>query len=511
LAFSPDGKTLAVMDDAEVRLYDGATWDQRAKIGVRGSGAGYLAFALEGRHLALLRLNGSSVQLWDLGTQQKTAEFGGFGAARVMIVSPTGRWLAVGNIDGELFLWDLPRQTLVLKQKLHARWLFALAFSPDGQSLASGGGDQLIHVWDTSRLPQSELTGRVTLRGHRSEVWSLAFSSDGALLASGSKDDTIKLWRVASPNEPFTRLPAMRGGTVLLGFVPQSQQVLTLTPEENELQLWDALASKVVRQVPIHSLGAVIFNAPYVFFGTTNGTAEIWTVPTGERVREVQLTEGPIAALAGSADQKFLLGWDETREIAALWDLETGRRLAAFPDFASEMKVGPWRKSKWASFSPDNRWLAYASTNYTIKIRDLQKGTETFTLRGHVWHIDCLRFSADSSRLASGSWDAEARVWDVATGREVVPPLKGHLSSILNVSFSADGRTLAVLSLEDLHFWSLENGAEMLTIPKVGAWFFNIIAADGNAMIWEDGAFTGHFRIQYLPTLAAIDRLELGR
>jgi WD40 repeat protein len=510
LAFSPDSKTLAVMDDAGVGLYNGPNWEQRAMIASPGSRVGYLAFALEGRCLALLRLPGSSVELWDLATQKKTAEID-TGVARVMIVSPNGRWLAVGNEAGELLLWDLPAQTLLLRQKLHARWLFALAFSPDGQSLATGGGDQLIHLWDTSMLPQSELTRRATLRGHRSEVWSLAFSSDGAILASGSKDDTVKLWRAANPTEPFTRLPAMPGATLLLGFVPQNQQVLTLTPQENELQLWDALVSKVVRRVPIHSLGAVIFNAPYVFFGTTNGTAEIWTVPAGERLREVQLTEGPITALAGSSDQKFLLVWDKTHEIAALWDLQTGRRLAAFPDFASEMAVGPWRKAQWATFSPDDRWLAYASTNYTIKIRDLQKGTEAFTLRGHAWHVDCLRFSADSSRLASGSWDAEARVWDVATGRETVPPLKGHLSGIGGLSFSADGRTLAVWSGEDLHFWSLENGSEMLTIPKVAAWFSNIIAPDGNAMVWEEGAFTGHFRIQWLPTLTEIDRLEQAR
>src|SRR5262249_40061635 len=162
---------------------------------------------------------------------------------------------------------------------------------PDGQSLASGGGDQLIHIWDTSMLPQSELTRRATLRGHRSEVWSLTFSTDGAILASGSKDDTIKLWRAGSPNEPSTRSAELRAGTLLLGFVPQTKQLLTLPPEENELQLWDALESKVVRRATIHSLGAVIFNAPYVFFGTTNGTAEIWTIPAGERLREVQLTE----------------------------------------------------------------------------------------------------------------------------------------------------------------------------------------------------------------------------
>ena len=130
---------------------------------------------------------------------------------------------------------------------------------------------------------------------------------------------------------------------------------------------------------------------------------------------------------------------------------------------------------------------------------------------GHAWHVDCLRFSPDSSRLATGSWDAEARIWDVATGREAILPLKRHLSGIGSLSFSADGRTLAVWSGDDLHFWSLENSAEMLSIPKVAAWFFNIIGPGGNAMVWEEGAFSGHFRIHYLPTLAEIDRADRGR
>src|SRR5262249_42960426 len=250
--------------------------EQRAMIPVRGSGVGYLAFALEGHHLALLHLPGSSVELWDVDKLEKTAEFVDIGAARTMTVSPNGRWLAVGNQAGELFLWDLRGQSLVLKQKLHARWLFAMAFSPDGQSLATGGGDQLIHLWDTSTLPQSELERRVTLKGHRSEVWSLAFSSNGSILASGSKDDTVKLWHADTPTESSTQLKAPGGGTLFLGLVPQTKQVLILPPAENELQLWDAPASKLVRRVPINPLGAVIFNAPYVFFGTSSGTAEVW-------------------------------------------------------------------------------------------------------------------------------------------------------------------------------------------------------------------------------------------
>jgi WD40 repeat protein len=233
---------------------------------------------------------------------------------------------------------------------------------------------------------------------------------------------------------------------------------------------------------------------------------EIWTKPAGQRVRERRFTDGPLNALHVSANEKFLLGWDRARDLVGLWDIETGARLATFPDFAGSVAPGSWSRSQRTAFSPDDRWLAYATSNHTVKIWDLQRQEERFTLRGHIWHIECLRFSRDGSRLATGSWDAEARLWDPATGHETVTPLRGHLSGVGSLSFSSDGRTLAVRSGEDLHFWSAVNGGEMLAIPKVTAWFFNIIAPDGNAMIWEDGAFTGRFQVHYLPTLAEIDR-----
>ena len=247
------------------------------------------------------------------------------------------------------------------------------------------------------------------------------------------------------------------------------------------------------------------------WFGTTNGAIEAWQISEERCTRQTRVSDRPVIALGVSADQTFFFGWDRVIAQAVLWRLgpDTGVQLKVFSDFATNEAPASWSKAQRVAFSANNRWLAYASTNYTVKIWDLQAGNEASTLIGHTWHVECLRFSHEGTCLATGSWDATARLWDPAKGLEKIPPLKGHLSGIANLCFSHDGRTLAVRSSDDLlHFWSTINGAEMLTLPHVTAWFFNMISEDGNALAWEVAPNSNRFRVQYVPTLAEIDARE---
>jgi WD40 repeat protein len=115
--------------------------------------------------------------------------------------------LATGGGDKVVKLWDRYTHRQIAALKGHVSWIEALAFSPDGRTLASASGDCTAKLWNLA-------TGQevATLAGHRRPIFSLAFSPDGSLLATGSEDGTVRFWRATSVAETDapTRAPAHR-------------------------------------------------------------------------------------------------------------------------------------------------------------------------------------------------------------------------------------------------------------------------------------------------------------
>ncbi|NMF58213.1 hypothetical protein HC246_09310 [Pseudanabaena yagii GIHE-NHR1] len=139
-----------------------------------------------------------------------------------------------------------------------------------------------------------------------------------------------------------------------------------------------------------------------------------------------------------------------------LWNLETGTEILTLKGHDNPIVS--------VSFSPDGKTLASGSTDKTIKLWNLETGREIRTLKGHESFVYSVSFSPDGKTLASGSDDKTIKLWNLETGREI-RTLKGHESFVYSVSFSSNGKTLASGSDDKtIKLWNLETGREIRTL-----------------------------------------------
>ncbi len=249
LAVTPDGRRLAsAHDDGSLRMWDMADPRVPRPLGTEDGdpeGAHTLAFG-PGGVLAGIGEDGA-IRLWDVAdparprlrstTPSRHDEF-----VFSLAVSPDGRTLATSSYDDTVRLWDvrdLDRPRLLGELTGHALNVKPVAFSPDGSTLASGSDDRTVRLWDVTDPRHASTTA--VLRDHDDFVVGLAFSRDGRTLVSGSDDRTARLWDVADPRA-HRRLGRLHAHTGMIGYVEftrDGREVIT-AGQDGTVRLWKA-------------------------------------------------------------------------------------------------------------------------------------------------------------------------------------------------------------------------------------------------------------------------------
>ncbi len=365
--------------------------------------------------------------------------------------SPDGRTVATGGFDGTIRLWDASDGTPHRTLKRHTKVIASVAFSPDGGTLASTGEDGAVRLWDAR-------TGdlRATLTGHAAGVISVAFSPDGRTLATGSADRTARLWDTATGRVQAV-LAAHTGSVRSVIFTPDGG-ALTTAGEDGTVRVWDVSTGRVrstLRAKDKFWTSALSPDGRTLAAGGDDGKITVWHLATGKVKKSITTGFLFINSLDfGLNDRVLAVGSNDNT--VSLWGTTTGDRVDSF--------YGHTDSTQAVAFGPDGRTLLTGSLDHSARLWDTKTAQADRVLTEPTKVVRAAAFSPDGHTLATGGANGAVRLWDPVTGK-VLRRLTGHTALVNSVSFAPDGRTLATGSSDKtVRLWDVSTGRVLRTL-----------------------------------------------
>jgi WD40 repeat protein len=299
---------------------------------------------------------------------------------------------------------------LTMKLSGHRANLEAVAFSPDGKWLASGGWDTEMRIYKADT--PSQWTEVRVHKSHKAAITSIAFSNDGKFVASGSKDFTIQVYETATGRAVFSASDHKDAVTKVL-FDSKSKYVMS-SSVDGSIRMYDLLEPK-----------------------------------NNEKPRFIQYS-GPVNNFVPTIDGKAFFVASNKSQIEIIdYKAAVLRSLAGHTDVVNCMAL-----------SPNGKKLISGSNDKTVMIWDLTTGKALKTLKGHAWKVTSVNWNNDGRYAVSTGNEGETLVWDAEAG-QVLSTITKPGNNARCASFSADASVLAIATMMQIK----EHGPVLYSTP----------------------------------------------
>jgi WD40 repeat protein/serine/threonine protein kinase len=449
--FGPDGSCLLTVGFDTARVWDAASGSPVTPPLKHYDPILYAAFSPDGRRVSTASDDGTA-RVWDAATGEPvTPPLRHGNKVRWASFSPDGSRLATACWDGTARLWDLAPAGPAVPPLPHRGDLVHLAFRSDGGFIGTASADGTARVWDAATgLPVTP-----PLR-HDNQVLMVAFRPDGRRLATASADGTARVWDAltgAAVTPPLKHGGPVRG----VSFSPDGRRLVTASDDQTA-QVWDAGTGEKVLPPLRHKrwVGKAIFSPDgrwLATLGERGDPVRVWEVATGKLVAALPFT-AQAWTVAFSPDSRRVVTAQE-EHVAIVWDAATGQPLS-FDATTDQPKVRIEHGNAVvdASLSPDGTRVATASLDWTVRVWDTWTGALVMPILKHGEPVARVLFSPDGRYLLTITNARTARLWDAATGEPVTPALK-HWGPVRTACFSPDGRRVVTDCGNEARVWDL--------------------------------------------------------
>jgi len=445
-AFSPDGtRIVTASGDQTARVWDVATATQLAVLSGHTNGVYTASFSPDGQRIVTASRD-RTARIWDATTGKALAVLTGHGAdVYTAVFSPDGRHVLTASEDGTARIWDAATAKPLAVLTRENDSVLGAAYSPDGRRVVTASGNQTARIWDVSTAkPLAVFTG------HESFVQSPAFSPDGRRIVTASGDKTARIWDAATGKS--IAVLAGHGDMVLsAAFSPDGRRIVT-SSEDGTARIWDAETAKQIAVLSGHRapvrMAAFSPDGRRIVTASLDLTAQIWSTESSMQIAVLSDLGDFVTDATYSPDgRRIAIASKSDTQTARIVDADTARQIIGLS--------GHEKAVRSVAFSPDGRRIATASNDRTARVWDAASGAQLVVLTGHgeglppddeAGNVRSASFSPDGRRIVTASNDRTARVWDSDTGKQIAKLV--HDEPIRSAAFSPDGRRIVTASAD---------------------------------------------------------------